>query len=343
MPIMDRWTLGFSKGSNYKMANTFVAEDDLIVRTVGIQTMEPNVTVTVEVFILQTGAKTPEDGQKVSTVTRTFPTAGYHRIPLSQPTDMSKGTWHSVVVSEKEEGGGSQLPLTAGLSTLWGLTGGLIHYSAAVNPGESFLFDGNTWSDWSKSRYEIAKTADPNGKGLVLDNHSIKVYADPKFPKDLSEVQLVSLLPTQLPTDVSSEAWYAGAVQNVVEKHLLSSVNGAFTPDGAVSREDLEQVARGLGGQVPAAITAPITREDCLLTLFVLAKARGAVQGVDLSVLDAFPDGGKVSQNAREAMAWMVKQGVLCGMGNGTIAPQGLATRSQFAVFLDRFLHSITQ
>ena len=177
----------------------------------------------------------------------------------------------------------------------------------------------------------------------MLDNHSIKVYADPKYPKDLSEVQLVSLLPTQLPTDVSSEAWYAGAVQNVVEKHLLSSVNGAFTPDGAVSREDLEQVARGLGGQVPAAITAPITREDCLLTLFVLAKARGAVQGVDLSVLDAFPDGGKVSQNAREAMAWMVKQGVLCGMGNGTIAPQGLATRSQFAVFLDRFLHSITQ
>ena len=37
-------------------------------------------------------------------------------------------------------------------------------------------------------------------------------------------------------------------------------------------------------------------------------------------------------------MAWAVENGLLSGMGDGTLAPQGQATRAQVAAILQRFV-----
>ncbi len=49
-----------------------------------------------------------------------------------------------------------------------------------------------------------------------------------------------------------------------------------------------------------------------------------------------FSDYESISDYAVSAMSWAVSAGVLSGMGDGTIAPQGEATRAQFAVILSR-------
>ena len=57
-------------------------------------------------------------------------------------------------------------------------------------------------------------------------------------------------------------------------------------------------------------------------------------QGGDLN---QFPDGGQVSDYAERAMQWAVSQGIVTGTPEGTLDPQGTATRAEMATMLARF------
>lgn len=113
--------------------------------------------------------------------------------------------------------------------------------------------------------------------------------------------------------DVAAGQYYADAVGWAAQQAIVTGYeNGLFAPDGLLTREQLAAV------------------------LYRYAKAMGcntAARG-DLT---AFADRAAISPYATDAIAWAVGTGLLSGMGNGTIAPQGQATRAQMAAVLTRF------
>lgn len=114
--------------------------------------------------------------------------------------------------------------------------------------------------------------------------------------------------------DVADSAWYRDAVNWASVAGVVNGVgNGAFDPQGNVTREQLA------------------------VMLYRYAKAAGlsADQTGDLS---GFRDASAVSDWAAEGVAWCVGQGLLQGHPDGTLDPQGVTTRAQAAVVLDRFI-----
>ncbi|MDD6502755.1 MAG: choice-of-anchor I family protein [Oscillospiraceae bacterium] len=109
--------------------------------------------------------------------------------------------------------------------------------------------------------------------------------------------------------DVPAGAYYADAVAWAAANGIVTGYDAAtFAPD------------------------APITREQLVAILYRCAGASG-----DNAALDGFTDAASVSGYASGAMAWAVDAGLITGMGDGTLAPQGSATRAQTAVILMRF------
>ena len=81
-------------------------------------------------------------------------------------------------------------------------------------------------------------------------------------------------------------------------------------------------------------LEANLSREQ-LATLLYRYAGQPDGAGADLS---GHPDETQIASYARQAMAWAVQQGLITGMDNGALAPQGEATRAQVAAILQRFL-----
>lgn len=58
---------------------------------------------------------------------------------------------------------------------------------------------------------------------------------------------------------------------------------------------------------------------------------------VDASKFNAFSDSGSVSDWAKDAMIWATDKGIMNGMGDNTLAPQGSSTRAQVAQITKNF------
>ena len=162
-------------------------------------------------------------------------------------------------------------------------------------------------------------------------------------------------------TDVTDAHWAAQAVAYVTGRELFQGTSAtAFTPDGPMTRAMLMTVLARLDGvdttggnvwyetgmawAVSAGISdgtdpdLPITREQLATMLW-----RYAGRPAGRASLDRFPDAGTSSSYAEEALRWAVDGGVIHGMEDGTLTPQGTATRAQVATMLMRFcqLHSV--
>lgn len=119
--------------------------------------------------------------------------------------------------------------------------------------------------------------------------------------------------------DVHPDAWYADGIHWMVD----SGIAGGYG-NGRFGAED------------------KITREQLATFLYNFAK----VKGYDVSGradLGRFTDGSSVSGYATETMSWAVDNGLFGGMGDGTLAPQGNATRAQVATILMRFVENLTK
>ena len=57
--------------------------------------------------------------------------------------------------------------------------------------------------------------------------------------------------------------------------------------------------------------------------------------------MSRFPDKGRVSAYAADAISWAVAQGILSGKADGTLAPQGTATRAQTVKMLVSFMDTL--
>jgi len=174
-------------------------------------------------------------------------------------------------------------------------------------------------------------------------------------------------------TDVKSGDWFAGAVQEVYERNLMSGVSAdRFAPGAEVSRamavsvlyrikggpsadaaafDDVdagEWYAAPIGWAAEAGIAgaaadnrfepnAVITREGLAAMLWRCAGSPEAS-----GTLEGFTDRASVSASAEEAFRWAVGAGILAG-NDGKLSPQGSVTRAQAAAMLIRFLERTAQ
>lgn len=176
-------------------------------------------------------------------------------------------------------------------------------------------------------------------------------------------------------TDLKAGAWYMDAVKYMVEKgYMKGTSNYNFSPDRQLTRAEFVQVlyqvfngkptsasnpftdvksgawyynavlwayTNGITSGTSATTFAPndkVTREQVAQFLYN-AYGAGASAGDKIS---SFPDGGKTSKWAKNAMNWAIQKGIISGkkQKDGTLLldPQGLATRAELASIMYRIL-----
>ena len=178
-------------------------------------------------------------------------------------------------------------------------------------------------------------------------------------------------------TDVSETDWFHDAVQYVYDNGLMGGVgDGQFAPNATTNRAMVVTILYRLAGEpdvsgdvaftdvepglwytdavlwaaqngivngVSETEFAPgedITREQLAAILYRYA----AYQGYDVSQradLSGFGDASSISGYAQEALSWAHAQGLVLGFEDGSLRPQGTASRAQIAAVLMRFLAAV--
>ena len=179
-------------------------------------------------------------------------------------------------------------------------------------------------------------------------------------------------------TDLDSSAWYHLSTDYVIKNGLMQGYgDGTFQPGEKLSRAMMVQVLYNLEGKpavtgsddyadtdpahwyTNAIIWAdkngivkgygngnfgpddPVTREQ-MATIF---HRYSTLKGYSLTEgnYDHFSDKDAVSQYAQSAMRWAVGNGLLVGMGDGTLCPKCNTTRAEFATVIQRFIETIAK
>lgn len=179
-------------------------------------------------------------------------------------------------------------------------------------------------------------------------------------------------------SDVESNSWYEPYV--LYTSHLTDGADDtSFAPNENITRGDfLEMISRGYdyyagiddgsgyapgkddgsgerfiewalengisngygGGELGSG--DDITREQLVVMLYRLCRFENSDAGPgDDTMLGAFSDGGDVSEWAHEAMTWAVSNGIINGRDDGTIDPQGSATRAEAAKIEAAYIESV--
>ena len=192
------------------------------------------------------------------------------------------------------------------------------------------------------------------------------------------EVTFVEAAPEPLPfTDVNEGDWFHDAVRYVYENGLMDGVgDGQFAPNATTNRAMVVTILYRLAGE-PAVSgdvaftdvesglwysnavawaaqkgivngisetefspSGDLTREQLATVLYRYA----ACQGYDVSQradLSGFGDASSISGYAQEALSWAHAQGLVLGFEDGSLRPQGTASRAQIAAVLMRFLAAV--
>ena len=156
-------------------------------------------------------------------------------------------------------------------------------------------------------------------------------------------------------TDVAEGEWFYGYVEYVYENGLMDGVSATtFEPNAEMTRAMVWAILVRIDGET-------VTGENWAETAREWAMANGVSDGEDANgyvtreqlatmlwryagepassySLSAYTDAGSVSDYAATAMAWAVEQGVITGVTDATLEPQGTATRAQCAAMLMRFV-----
>ena len=226
--------------------------------------------------------------------------------------------------------------------------------------------------------YELSTlgVSDRNGDALDLDNEGSGVYS---FTMPIGRVTVTATFDKAvitLPfTDVSDGDWFYEPVCFVYENGLMTGTSATtFEPNTPLSRAMLVAILHRLEGS-PAASgsdftdvangdwyaeavnwaasvgvvngfddgsfqpNTAITREQMAAILRNYAQYKG----LDVSAsgdLSAYSDAASVSSWAEDSVAWAVREGLLSGMTEDTLQPQGLSTRAQVAAVLQRYLEN---
>ena len=255
-------------------------------------------------------------------------------------------------------GGGSSEPSGDYIVSVDRVSGGRV----TVNPGRADRGDEVTVTVKPSDGYELDELVVTDSRGnelkLSYEGSGKYTFTMPSGTVDVKATFVKADTGSVLDdfTDVNPDAWYAQAVEFVVEEGLMTGTSATtFAPDTSMSRAMIWTVLAAYNsyntsggnpwyapGQQWAMVngvsdgTAPnssITREQLAVMLW---RAAGSPETSES--LSSYGDASSVSDWAVEALAWAVDNGIISGMGGSTLAPQATATRAQVAVMLMRFV-----
>ena len=156
--------------------------------------------------------------------------------------------------------------------------------------------------------------------------------------------------------DVAEDYWGAEAIGFVTAREIFKGTGeDTFAPESSMTRAMILTVLARCEGVDTAAggewyesgvqwavengisdgtdLNAPVTREQLVTMLY-----RYAGEPEIAGSIGSFSDTSAVSSWAEDAVIWAVENGIIEGMGDGTLKPQETATRAQVAAILQRFL-----
>lgn len=133
--------------------------------------------------------------------------------------------------------------------------------------------------------------------------------------------------------------WYRKAVAWAAENGItMGTSETTFSPDSHITREQfvimLYRYAQKNGLDLSSYLTP--MEESTLDLEDAVVQEDYTTQGGDLS---QFSDSDQVSDYAVRAMQWAVSEGIVTGNPDGTLNPQGTATRAEIATMLARYSH----
>ena len=116
-------------------------------------------------------------------------------------------------------------------------------------------------------------------------------------------------------TDLAVKAYYTPAVAWASNAHIISGYpDGRFGPDDALTREQMATIFYRFAAHQQQTDTT-----------------------VDAPILDAFSDTQNIQPWAKEALTWAINEGLMNGIDQTHLAPQGRTTRAQLATVLTHY------
>ena len=199
----------------------------------------------------------------------------------------------------------------------------------------------------------------------------------PEEPEEVEETEETETISFK---DVKESDWFYEAVSYAVENGLMSGMSeDIFAPNTPLTREMLAVVLYNVEGQ-PESTEANtftdvkgdmwytdailwanengivagydngaygvgdlITREQFATILYRYAQFKGYDTTQGGMAVREFSDYENISDYARPAMAWAVNAGIMGGMDDGTLNPQGKATRAEAATMLMNFCENVVK
>ena len=160
--------------------------------------------------------------------------------------------------------------------------------------------------------------------------------------------------------DVADNYWGASAIDFATSRELFAgTAENEFSPEGQMTRAMIWSVlARYEGADIKGAsgndwyagpqqwaiengisdgtmANSSMTREQLAAMLYRYSGSPAVSGGVG-----DYNDAATISSWASDAMIWAVQQGLITGMDEDTLSPQGTATRTQVAAILQRFIEN---
>ena len=240
-----------------------------------------------------------------------------------------------------------------------------------VTPDQAYKLDDLSVTANGK---DVELTAGGDGTyTFTMPSADVKISATFAEDPDWTEPEEPATDVSDIFLDVTPNAWYKDAVQYAYDNGLMTGVSAnEFAPEQTTTRAMIVSMLARLEGveSAESAGFADVAADDWYATAVNWAAASGITSGTgdgnfspntaitreqlaailmnyaqykgqDVSAratLDTYSDATAISSWANDVMSWAVAEGLLTGVTNDQLQPQGAATRAQVAAILQRFL-----
>lgn len=208
---------------------------------------------------------------------------------------------------------GLTLLLLAGLTVSAGAAGLLGPRPVSPLPDEACVFQDLSATDWYYP--DVMEAVE---LGMMKGISDTRFAPNDSFTRGMLVASLYRMdgspqvTFSQKFTDVGEGLYYSNAVIWAAENGLVEGSDGRFSPDNAISRQELATI------------------------LWRYARYKGYDVGAHGLIVPDFADRGSIAPWAGEAVCWAYTRGILQG-SNNRLDPEGSASRAEAAAMLVRF------